>query len=94
MNTKQLLNEWQRFLVESSSSDVNVELNGTELTVYHLTSKNNLNVPTRNYSSIEKPKPTGDKAKDIINNIQDVFKTYHGYQYGISWRDLDLRGQL
>lgn len=56
------------FLVKESKEE-SVELNGTELTVYHLTSKDKLNVPVRSYSNIEKPKPSGDKAKDIINNM-------------------------
>ena len=57
------------FLIKESKEE-QVELNGTELTVYHLTSKNKLNVPVRNYSSIEKPSLTGDRAKDIIKNIE------------------------
>lgn len=41
MNTKQLLNDWRSFLnesesSESSSNEVNVELKGTKLSVYHL----------------------------------------------------------
>lgn len=57
------------FLIKESKEE-SVELNGTELTVYHLTSAFKLNVPVRNYSRIEKPSLTGDKAKDIIKNIE------------------------
>ena len=57
------------FLIKESKEE-SVELNGTELTVYHLTSKDKLNVPVRNYSNIEKPNLTGNKAKDIINNME------------------------
>lgn len=57
------------FLIKESKEE-QVELNGTELSVYHLTSKDKLNVPIRNYASIEKPELTGNRAKDILANIE------------------------
>ena len=57
------------FLIKESKEE-QVELNGTELSVYHLTSKDKLNVSVRNYASIEKPKQTDNRAKDILSNAE------------------------
>lgn len=57
------------FLIKESKEE-QVELNGTELTVYHLTSKDKLKVPARKYADIDKPNVTGNKAKDILNKIE------------------------
>ena len=59
----------ESFLIKESKEE-QVELNGTELTVYHLTSKNKLNVLTRKYANIEKPHLVGDRTKDTIEKIE------------------------
>src|SRR6056300_1195339 len=59
----------ESFLIKESEEE-QVELRGTELTVYHLTSKNKLSVMSREHTSAEEPEITGDKAKDILNKIE------------------------
>lgn len=70
MDTKQLLNEWRRFLVESASSDINIELNGTKLSVYHLTGINKIGnrINNKELSPIINKNP-GDRVSDILYNL-------------------------
>jgi len=67
----------ENFLIKESKEE-QVELRGTELTVYHLTSKNKLSVMSREHVSAEEPEITGDKAKDILNKIE--YKKYSKIQ--------------
>lgn len=57
MNTKQVLNEWRRFLHESETRETSAEIKGTKLSVYHLTG----------ISKIEKSAPKEDDLESFDN---------------------------
>lgn len=59
------------FLIKESKEE-QVELNGTELSVYHLTQKSKLSkaLLPRGDANYEMPELTGDRAKDIISKAE------------------------